>query len=195
MSENKESVILKAATEEFLEKGLDGSRTVSIARRAGVTHAMLHYYFRTKEQLFNRIIEDKLHILAESILSIFKDYDAPLKERLERGIAAHFDFLKDNPEIPRFIIRDMNRINDELIKTMLPKALPIWDEAKKMQLELGTDIEVYQLALHIVSQNVFPFLMLPVADKMGMTEEKRDAFLEGIKQENIKFIMKRLGFE
>lgn len=195
MAENKEAIILQAATEEFLEKGLDGARTVSIAKRAGVTHAMLHYYFRTKEQLFNRIIEDKMHALAESIMEIFKDYDAPLKERLERGIATHFDFLKENPELPRFIVRDLNHINDVLIKTMLPKVLPIWSEAMKMQKELGTDIEVYQLALHIVSQNVFPFLMLPVAEKMGMTEVDRDRLLEGIKQENIKSIMKRLGFE
>lgn len=195
MAENKEAAILQAATEEFLEKGLDGARTVSIAKRAGVTHAMLHYYFRTKEQLFNRIIEDKMRILAESIMVIFRDYDAPLKERLERGISAHFEFLKENPELPRFIVSDMNHINDDLIKTMMPKVLPIWTEAMKIQQEIEADIDVYQLALHIVSQNVFPFLMLPVAEKLGMSEEDRDRLLEGIKQENIRFIMKRLGLE
>lgn len=195
MAENKEAAILSAATEEFLEKGLDGARTVSIAKRAGVTHAMLHYYFRTKEQLYNRIIEDKIHVLAESILNIFKDYDAPLKERLERGISAHFDFLMENPELPGFIVRDLNHINDELIKTMLPRVLPIWNEAMKMQKEIGDDIDIVQLILHIVSQNVFPFLMLPVTERMGMSAEDRDKLLEGIKQENVNYIMKRLGLE
>jgi len=195
MSENKEAAILQAATEEFLEKGLDGARTVSIAKRAGVTHAMLHYYFRTKEQLFNRIIEEKMRALAESIMVIFKDYDAPLKERLERGISAHFDFLKENPELPRFIVSDLNHINDDLIKTMLPRVIPIWNEAMKIQKEIGADIDVYQLVLHILSQNVFPFMMMPVAEKLGMPEEEREKLLEGIKQENIRFIMKRLGLE
>ena len=51
-----ESRILQAAEEEFLLKGLEGARTTAIAERAGVTHAMLHYYFRTKNMLFERII-------------------------------------------------------------------------------------------------------------------------------------------
>lgn len=54
-----ESRILQAAEEEFLLKGLEGARTTAIAERAGVTHAMLHYYFRTKNMLFERIIEEK----------------------------------------------------------------------------------------------------------------------------------------
>lgn len=51
--QTKEQEILKAAEQEFLTKGYDGARTTSIAQAAGVTHAMLHYYFRTKEQLFD----------------------------------------------------------------------------------------------------------------------------------------------
>lgn len=195
MTENKEEAILKAATEEFLEKGLDGARTVSIAKRAGVTHAMLHYYFRTKEQLFNRIIEEKIQVLVESIMSIFKDNDAPLKERLEKGISVHFDFLRANPDLPRFLVKDMNHINDGFVKTMLPRIAPLWAEATKMQTEIGTDIDMYQLLLHIVSQNVFPFLVIPVTEKIGMTDSQRDKLLDDIKQENIKYIITRLGLE
>ena len=55
---NKENDILRAAEREFLAKGFSGARTVSIAQAAGVTHAMLHYYFRTKEQLFERILDE-----------------------------------------------------------------------------------------------------------------------------------------
>lgn len=53
MKENDtEERILKAAETEFFTKGFDGARTTSIAERAGVTHAMLHYYFRSKALLF-----------------------------------------------------------------------------------------------------------------------------------------------
>ena len=55
--QNKEQQILEAAEREFLEKGYDGARTTSIAKAADVTHAMLHYYFRTKKHLFERIIQ------------------------------------------------------------------------------------------------------------------------------------------
>ena len=54
--QSKEQQILAAAEQEFLTRGYDGARTTSIAQAAGVTHAMLHYYFRTKEQLFKRIV-------------------------------------------------------------------------------------------------------------------------------------------
>lgn len=57
--QNKEQAILKAAEREFLTKGYAGARTTSIAEAAGVTHAMLHYYFRTKEHIFERILDEK----------------------------------------------------------------------------------------------------------------------------------------
>ena len=58
-----ESRILQAAEREFFEKGYAGARTASIAEAAGVTHAMLHYYFRTKDKLFERIVSEKISIL------------------------------------------------------------------------------------------------------------------------------------
>ncbi|MGM9727214.1 MAG: TetR/AcrR family transcriptional regulator, partial [Prevotella sp.] len=54
--EGTDEKILKAAETEFFTKGYDGARTTSIAEKAGVTHAMLHYYFRTKEQLFGEVL-------------------------------------------------------------------------------------------------------------------------------------------
>ena len=66
---NKEQEILEAAEREFIAKGFAGARTTSIAEAAGVTHAMLHYYFRTKEQLFERILDEKMRLMGESVLA------------------------------------------------------------------------------------------------------------------------------
>ena len=68
--QNKESEILAAAEQEFIAKGYDGARTTSIAQAAGVTHALLHYYFRTKEQLFERIVDEKFRVMSQSMLAI-----------------------------------------------------------------------------------------------------------------------------
>ena len=68
---NKEQAILEAAEREFIAKGFAGARTTSIAEAAGVTHAMLHYYFRTKEQLFERILDEKMRLMGESVLAAF----------------------------------------------------------------------------------------------------------------------------
>ena len=88
-------------------KGFDGAKTASIARAAGVTHAMLHYYFRTKEQLFDRILTDKLSLMGRSVLASFGTPDLPVLERLKRGIGSHFDFLMENPDLPRFIVNEV----------------------------------------------------------------------------------------
>ena len=96
-----------AAEQEFLTKGFDGARTTSIADAAGVTHAMLHYYFRTKEQFFGRILNEKMALMATSMVAVMGNPSLPLVERIGQGIGQHFDFLMTNPELPRFIINEV----------------------------------------------------------------------------------------
>ena len=104
---NKEQAILEAAEREFIAKGFAGARTTSIAEAAGVTHAMLHYYFRTKEQLFERILDEKMRLMGESVLAAFGQPGLPLAERLRDGIERHFDFIMANPDMPRFIVNEV----------------------------------------------------------------------------------------
>ena len=68
--ENKEQDILKAAEKLFAEKGFKGATTTLIAAQAGVTHAMLHYYFRTKDQIFLKVFDTYLEEILQSLKSI-----------------------------------------------------------------------------------------------------------------------------
>lgn len=104
---SKEQLILEAAEQEFFIKGYDGARTTSIAQRAGVTHAMLHYYYRTKEQLFERIIEKNAKTIAETMLAVMGNPSMPIVERLKDGISAHFDLVATNPLLPRFFLNEI----------------------------------------------------------------------------------------
>ena len=63
---NTEQAIMEAAEELFLEMGYNQATTTLIAKRAGVTHAMLHYYFRTKEHVFMKVLEKILGELMQS---------------------------------------------------------------------------------------------------------------------------------
>lgn len=90
---SSEQLILEAAEQEFLTKGYDGARTISIAQKAGVTHAMLHYYYRTKRQLFECILAKTINTVKETMLAAMGDPDMPLVERLKDGIASHFDHM------------------------------------------------------------------------------------------------------
>lgn len=70
-------------------------------------HAMLHYYFRTKENIFERILDQKIRLMGESVLTVFDSPGQPFLARLCEGIVCHFDFLVANPDLPRFIINEV----------------------------------------------------------------------------------------
>lgn len=90
---DKEQLILKAAEEEFLEKGYNGAKTTSIAQKAGVTHAMLHYYYRTKEKLFELVFRNKVRLIADSLKYIL-DENNNFEDAIANFIHVHFEFLK-----------------------------------------------------------------------------------------------------
>ncbi|MBQ6097281.1 MAG: TetR/AcrR family transcriptional regulator [Bacteroidales bacterium] len=184
---NSEQAILKAAEEEFLECGYDGARTTSIAERAGVTHSMLHYFFRTKEQLFERILLDKFSLVAESVLLIFGDTSMPLRERLEKGISQYFDFIAANPGLPRFMVNEIDNVETIIEGQLLPRLM-----TKAMELQKELDIDVRHLLLEVLSLNIFPFLGMPLVEK-AFGDIAREELYERIKQENITVILKRLG--
>lgn len=196
---NKEELILKAAEHEFLTKGFDGARTISIAERAGVTHALLHYYFRTKKQLFERILEDKLSLLSTSIKDVLGNPDLPYEERLRDGISAHFDLFAANPDLPRFFISEVLP-NEEYLGYMRERlkniVTPITIELQ-VTLDAAAErgeiehVDVRMLIIDIISLNLFVFIGMPIAQHVfNVTDMKQ--FLEQRKQENIELIMRRI---
>lgn len=196
MEENKEKTILLAAEQEFLEKGFEGARTVSIAQKAGVTHAMLHYYFRTKEQLFKKILDEKMQLFTASVLNAISDTGKPLMERLEDGIRNHFDFLAANPELPGFIVREIGKSNLVIGDLLKQKGLPIIAQTQQDLDALAAEgkiakMDAVHLLLDIVSQNVFPFVIRPVAKEV-LGKEKTNEVLLAIREENVTIIKKRL---
>jgi AcrR family transcriptional regulator len=105
-SGNKERIILEVAEKLFIEKGLTGTRTTEISSEAGVNHALLHYYFRTKENLFEKIFEQKAGLLLGSF-SFALDDDTPFLDKLKNAVESHFEILRQAPKMPLFIIREI----------------------------------------------------------------------------------------
>ena len=94
-------MILEAADAEFIEKGYDGTTTASLAARAKVTHAMLHYYFQTKENLFEMFIQGKMALVKQAICPPARAA-APggLEDQVRYIVGHHMDFLLRHPELP-----------------------------------------------------------------------------------------------
>ncbi|HJG89757.1 TetR/AcrR family transcriptional regulator [Barnesiella viscericola] len=200
-TKDTEADILKAAEQEFMLRGFDGAKTASIARAAGVTHAMLHYYFRSKELLFDRILTDKMRLMGQSVLTAFGNPGLPPLDRLKDGISRHFDFLMANPDLPRFIINEVfsrperyelmrgeiSRIVDRLMQSMQHELDKL---AGRGEIE---SVDVRHLLLDIVCLNVFPFIAYPLIEPVfGSIASDRSHFFEMRKAENIEVIMRRI---
>lgn len=200
-AQNKEQAILKAAECEFLAKGFAGARTTSIAEAAGVTHAMLHYYFRTKEQLFERILDEKMHLMGQSVLRAFGQSGLPLTERIRDGIERHFDFIVANPDMPRFIVNEVFSRPEryETMQMRMRKIAEVLIRDVQKDLDASAErgetewVDVRMLMLDIISLNVFPFIAYPVVEPiLGDMTADRKRFFEARKAENVEVIMRRL---
>lgn len=194
-----EHLILKAAEREFLNKGYDGARTSSIAAEAGVTHAMLHYYFRTKENLFDRVMADKITVLQGILTGFFQNEDADLFYRVRLGVEKHFDLLAANPDMPMFVLGEAKR-GGEVLRRIVRRAfdkLPEMLENLQRQIDEGArcgenaQVDAFMLILDIVSLNLFAVMSVNMLSVIGLPIE-RDRYLQMRKDEIIITIMKRL---
>jgi len=198
---NKEQAILEAAEQEFLDKGFEAAKTTKICKLAGVTHAMLHYYYRTKENLFEKIFEKKINLLKESLFVFFDRPDMPFLEKVQRSIEFHFDFLKANANLPRFVINELifkpNRLvlfEDKIYKIGSHILSRIAKEIDA-EVERGTinPIDPVDLLINIASVNVFVFAAMPLLKTFAVAAYgDEEAFLEARKKENVEIILRRL---
>lgn len=196
-----EQLILLAAEEEFLSKGFEGARTTSIAEKAGVTHAMLHYYFRTKEKLFDKVLETKTSEMRGVMFGFIDNEAIPLTERIEKGMRRHFEYLMKNSRLPLFIINDLRRGDSNVLRHININK----DAAKKITQSLQEAIDAavakgecrkvgaQQLLLDILALNVFSFIGAPLLERIFPDiAERQETFLRERLEENIKTILNKL---
>lgn len=196
-----EQRILAAAEHEFLEKGFSGARTSVIAEQAGVTHAMLHYYYRTKEKLFGRVLSDKLSSLAKIILIKF-DENRPLDECIRGAVESHFDFICANPSLPRFMVCEVfpnpalldivrEKIGEVSGSTIRALQKKIDNEASQGKCRW---VDAMSMIIDIVSLNVFPILAIPMITRIGAEIREIDInkLLEMRREENVNTILRKI---
>jgi TetR/AcrR family transcriptional regulator len=100
--EQSRAAILRAAVREFAREGVAGARTDAIARRAGVNKALLYYYFKDKESLYQSVLDGVFSGLRAAIDGALAQRLAP-RDRLLAYVGAHFDYIASNPLYPRIV--------------------------------------------------------------------------------------------
>ncbi|MGM9754015.1 MAG: TetR/AcrR family transcriptional regulator, partial [Candidatus Cryptobacteroides sp.] len=183
--ESKREDVLNAADEIFMKKGLEGARTAEIAQKAGVTHAVLHYWFNTKEELFNIILHRKMKEFEESVLVFFDNTEGPLENRIGKIVGIHFDFIRSHPSLPRFIVNEICG-NPDIIESVKDEMA---SGISKNLSGLGIP-GAASLVSDIISLNLSAFLMAPVIAKLGLCSE--DEYLDRRREDNISTILLKL---
>lgn len=112
---NTEEAIMEASEALFLEKGYLLATTTEIARRAGVTHAMLHYYYRTKEQIFFKVLDKNLHELFQSVRVGMSSEEVSFWENLKGGVMLLLEFLDQHRQLVG-LLYDVARHSPELLE-------------------------------------------------------------------------------
>lgn len=102
-----ESRILDAAHAVFMRRGTAGARMTEIAREAGVNHALVHYYFRSKQRLaeavFRRAIGQFFPVMIGTLVS-----EAPIEDKVRLVAAAQVDMLLNNRYLPGYLLAELN---------------------------------------------------------------------------------------
>jgi len=178
MSENAtEEKILNAATDVFQTKGMDGARMQEIADKAGINKSMLHYYYRSKQKLFEAVFSGAIKLIAPKILKII-DSDAHLFDKIRTFTNDYISFISKHSYIPLFIINELNR-HPDMFERLFEKKNNLETEQKIVRQinHLVTKGEIRpikpeQLLLDVISLSIFPIMAKPLLGGILQKDDK-----------------------
>lgn len=192
-----EERILASAERLFLSKGYSLTSMTEIARETGCTQALVHYYFRTKENLFSKIFEAKFHQFIGCIVQR-EDEDLPFAELVSVRTSRLFDLMADNPRLPfmflsEFVANAEQRLNiKDSIVPLCAEAVASLEAKIDGEVESGRirRTDTMNLTLNMFSLVVTFFVLLPFIEEMGfITDANREDFIAQRKQEIIRTII------
>src|SRR5882762_1236916 len=115
--EQSRAAILKAAINEFADHGIAGARTDAIARAARVNKALLYYYFKDKEAIYQAVLDHVFSGLRETVAPIL-DSDLPPRQKVLNYVGAYFDYIAANPRFPRVVQGEWIRTGTDRVGQM-----------------------------------------------------------------------------
>ena len=199
-SQNLEDKILEAAEILFLEQGFVKTTTGQIAKMAGCNQALVHYYYRTKDKLFDQVFEKKIKETLPNLMRSFDTADT-FKGKISNLVEAHFDALLQNPKLFPFIFNEATS-NPQRVQSMVKKVSVFPMEAmQKIGKELEDEFEkgniakisLMDLLLTIGSLNLgFVIIISILKNVMSYSEEQIDSIMRTRKKEIVNTIQKKL---
>jgi AcrR family transcriptional regulator len=199
VKDSKRKAIIEAAEDEFVQKGYDGARILEIAERAGVGHPLLYYHFKTKKELFECVVKQKIGLLQRAVLVSWDDSNGSVTDKLCKIIGDHFEFVKENVDYLRFQFQEMERhpeLFEEIKKTAqqeIARISNILQDDLNAAAATGSinSMDAQTLLEDILALNLFFHLTAPTLYKIECLKNDND-YYEKRKKENISLILNRL---
>ena len=192
---NTEDKILQVARKAFTEKGLTGARMQDIADEAGINKALVHYYFESKEKLFELVFEQEFGKFFANLASVITS-DLPLFEKIQQIVIVDIERLSQFPNLPLFVINEVSRNPDRMTKRL--KQLHVKDMFAGFQKQINAEIKkgnikpisAQQLLVNIQALSIFPFIAKPMMKNvLQMNEKDYHAMMELRKKDVAAFII------
>ena len=189
--DNMESRIVEAAGQLFVQKGFEETSMSDIAAAVGINRTALHYYFRTKDKMFQAVFGDIIQEFLPKMQVIFME-DTPLIEKVERVLDAYFIIFRENPYLPKFILSEVQRDVDHLLsvgrKLHIDQYLRAIEQVLLHEMDEGRlkRVPMPFILVTFFSQLTFPFLAKNLVISLFYnTEEEYQEFLAQWKKQVI----------
>lgn len=199
VNEPMELRIREVAQELFFKQGYAATSTTQIAKEVGCTQALVHYYYRTKENLFRQIfleqIEAALNVISRSLVS-----EESFENFLRSAISLYFDTLMQNPRLPYFVLEELvsnperrKYLREHFVKkpgyAMLYMQLDARVKAEQQAGRLAK-IDAFDIMMSVASLTVFTFISLPMyQDLLSRTDEQVREFVLHRKEEVTRLVL------
>ena len=178
-----EERIKAAARKVFHQKGFAGTRTRDIAEEAGINHAMLNYYFRSKEKLFEMVMMETMAQFFKGVNLMLNDESTSLDEKIDLIVSNYVDLLLKEPELPTFILNEVCPnpqafVEQNPIKEALTHSVLTRQYAEAVARGEITEPNLMQAILNVIGLVIFPFIAKPILTSIvNIPEEQYKALM------------------
>ena len=197
---NTEQKILEAARLVFTQKGFEGARMQEIADKGGINKALLHYYYRSKDKLFEGVFREAFFTMVPQVMDLLKS-EMPLFEKIRFFTSNYIEIFINNPFIPGFVLHELSvnpkRIVDLLSNMGIQPALFLDQIQAEIDKGIIKPIDPRNLLTNMLAMCIFPFVARPILQNILFTNDEQAfaQFVEDRKKAVPEFIINAIKNE
>jgi AcrR family transcriptional regulator len=167
-----EEKIKNAARIVFQKKGFAATRTRDIAEEASINLALLNYYFRSKEKLFEIVMFETLSGFVQGMVTVFNDEKSSFEKKIELLATTYINVGIEFPDVPMFILSEIRSRPGELFdkfpaKQMVDNSVFVRQFKEKVKAGEINEPNLLQFLMNLLGLIIFPIVGRPFVSAIG----------------------------